>query len=187
MSRDVIEMIDEYKWVLCTKVENYSDIAVSKAREKENDRVVDTEKDKKCASRMKSAAKHYLCVDAMSHHHHQFNNKTMDAEQLRDYCLSLSPDVVEKMPFTHFKWAANVLAFYIGEHIFCCFDVNDLSRVTMKGDADEIIDLKDRYDCVDRPFNGNARYWFGLDVTRAAPLLTRRLIAESFEIVRKRK
>ena len=86
----------------------------------------------------------------------------MNIEELRSYCLSLSPEVKEKFPFQQFKAARDVLAFYIGGHIFCYFDVNNLSHVT-----------------------GNAKYWIGIDVTRAENPLIKRLIAESFAIVRR--
>ena len=51
----------------------------------------------------------------------------MNIEELRNYCLSLSLEVVEKFPFQQFKAARDVLAFYIGGHIFCYFDTNDLN------------------------------------------------------------
>lgn len=43
----------------------------------------------------------------------------MNVEELRYYCLSLSNDVEEKFPFQQFKAARDVMAFYIGGHIFC--------------------------------------------------------------------
>lgn len=36
----------------------------------------------------------------------------MNIEDYRDYCLSLGPDVEEKLPFTAFRYAADVLVFY---------------------------------------------------------------------------
>ena len=56
----------------------------------------------------------------------------MDIEALRTYCLSLSPEVEEKFPFQKFRAARDVLVFYIGGHMFCYFDINDLSRVSMQ-------------------------------------------------------
>ena len=52
----------------------------------------------------------------------------MNVEDLRSYCLSLDADVVEKFPFTAFKYAKDVLVFYIAG---CYFDINDLSNVTV--------------------------------------------------------
>ena len=48
----------------------------------------------------------------------------MNVEDLRSYCLSLDTDVVEKFPFTAFKYAKDVLVFYISGHMFCYFDIN---------------------------------------------------------------
>lgn len=111
----------------------------------------------------------------------------MDIEELRNYCLSLSPEVIEKFPFQQFKAAKDVLAFYIGNHIFCYFDINDLSNVTVKCQKENIPELLEQYDCINQPYNGNAKYWIGIDVTRAETRLIKRLVAESFRIVRKKK
>ena len=91
----------------------------------------------------------------------------MDIEELRNYCLTLSPEVEEKFPFQQFKAAKDVLAFYIGGHIFCYFDINDLTHVTVKCPKEKVMELIERYDYIDHPYNGNAKYWIGIDVTRA--------------------
>ena len=111
----------------------------------------------------------------------------MNIEELRNYCLSLSPEVVEKFPFQQFKAARDVLAFYIGGHIFCYFDINDLSHVTVKCRKEDVPELLEQHDCIDRPYNGNAKYWVGIDATRAEATLVKRLVAESFRIIDKRK
>ena len=81
----------------------------------------------------------------------------MNVEDLRSYCLSLDTDVVEKFPFTAFKYAKDVLVFYISGHMFCYFDIN----------------------------NGNAKYWIGMDAYRADNELFKQLIRNSYEIVKK--
>ena len=91
----------------------------------------------------------------------------MNVEELRSYCLSLDADVVEKFPFTAFKYAQDVLVFYISGHMFCYFDINDLSNVTVKCDPDSILELEDHYDWIGKPYNGNAKYWIGMDAYRA--------------------
>lgn len=111
----------------------------------------------------------------------------MNIEELRNYCLSLSPEVVEKFPFQQFKAARDVLAFYINGHIFCYFDINDLSHVTMKCPKEDMPELLEQYDYIDHPYNSNAKYWIGIDITRAETPLIKRLIAESFAIVQKKK
>lgn len=107
----------------------------------------------------------------------------MNVEEIRSYCLSLAPEVVENFPFQKFKAAQNVLAFYIGGHIFCYFDIDDLNCVTVKCHAADIPMLLEQYDCLDHPYNSNHKYWVGIDATRADANLVERLIAASFVIV----
>lgn len=111
----------------------------------------------------------------------------MNVEELRLYCLSLSEEVEEKFPFRQFKAAQDVLAFYIGGYIFCYFDINDLSHVTVKGREEDIFTLLEEYDFIKHPYNGNTKYWIGIDVTRADDTLVRQLISTSFTIVSKKK
>lgn len=111
----------------------------------------------------------------------------MDIEELREYCLSLSPEVVEKFPFQQFKAAKDVLAFYIGGHIFCYFDINDLAHVTVKCQKEKVVELIERYDYIDHPYNGNAKYWVGIDVNRAETGIIKKLIKGSFEIKKTQK
>ena len=72
----------------------------------------------------------------------------MNVEELRSYCLSLSPNVEEKFPFPKFKAARDVLAFYIDGHMFCYFNINDLSCITVKHEKEEIPDLIEHYPCL---------------------------------------
>ena len=108
----------------------------------------------------------------------------MNVEELRSYCLSLDADVVEKFPFTAFKYAKDVLVFYISGHMFCYFDINDLSNVTVKCDPDSILELEDHYDWIGKPYNGNAKYWIGIDAYRADDETLKQLIRASYEIVK---
>ena len=111
----------------------------------------------------------------------------MNVEELRNYCLSLSDEVEEKFPFQQFKAARDVLAFYIGGHIFCYFNINDLSHVTVKCPKEDIGNLLEQYECLDKPYNGNAKYWIGIDATRADDALVNDLVERSFQIVRQKK
>ena len=108
----------------------------------------------------------------------------MNVEDLRSYCLSLDADVVEKFPFTAFKYAKDVLVFYISGHMFCYFDINDLSNVTVKCDPDSIPELEEHYDWISKPYNGNAKYWIGMDAYRADNETLKQLIRASYEIVK---
>ena len=57
----------------------------------------------------------------------------MNVEDLRSYCLSLDTDVVEKFPFTAFKYAKDVLVFYISGHMFCYFDISPITAMPNTG------------------------------------------------------
>lgn len=108
----------------------------------------------------------------------------MNVEDLRAFCLSLSADVEEKFPFTKFKQAQDVLVFYIGGHMFCYFDINDLSHVTVKCRPERIPELQERYDWIGKPYNGNARYWIGINALEADGKVLRELITNSFQLVK---
>ncbi len=110
----------------------------------------------------------------------------MNVEDLRAYCLSLSEEVEEKFPFTAFHYAKNVLAFYISGHMFCYFDINDISNVTVKCQPERIDELKAEYNYIDKPFNGNAKYWIGIEASIADNIVLQQLIRNSYEIVKEK-
>ena len=83
----------------------------------------------------------------------------MNVEELRYYCLSLSDEVKEKFPFQQFKAARDVLAFYISGHIFCYFDINDISHVTVKCPKEDIENLLEQYDCLALMRQGRTIRW----------------------------
>lgn len=108
----------------------------------------------------------------------------MNVEELRSYCLSLSPNVEEKFPFPKFKAARDVLAFYIDGHMFCYFNINDLSCITVKHEKEEIPELIEHYPCLGHPYNCNPKYWIGIDATIADKALIEKLVSDSFNIVK---
>lgn len=87
------------------------------------------------------------------HHHTQINNpryltispsnyfetiKQMNIEDYRAYCLSLGTDVEERLPFTAFKSAQGVLAFYVHGHIFSFLDCDNYCIITLKCQPERI-------------------------------------------------
>ena len=107
----------------------------------------------------------------------------MDIEELRGYCLSLSEETEEKFPFQQFKTARDVLAFYINGHIFCYFDINDLTHVTVKCRPEKVTELIEQHNFIDHPYNGNAKYWIGIDALCADKQILKKLIKDSFSLV----
>ena len=110
--------------------------------------------------------------------------KNMNVEELRNYCLSLGADVEEKMPFQAFKAARGVLAFYVCGHMFCYFDVDRFSTVSLKCRSEDIDDLKERHPEVGSPYNLSAKHWIGVDATAAAGDLLRGLTRRSYLLVK---
>ena len=113
-----------------------------------------------------------------------FNNAQMNIEDYREYCLSLGADVEEKLPFTAFRYASGVLAFYVNGHIFSFFDCDDYGLVTLKCQPARIDELKAQHSCIGKPFNLSPRYWIGIDTKSAPDELLRELTRDSYEIVK---
>ena len=102
----------------------------------------------------------------------------MNIEEYRDYCLSLGADVEEKFPFVKFKNGDGVLVFYVSGHMFCFFDINDFQVVSLKCQPERIEELKAEDD------NESPKHWIGLDPHTSPDELTRKLIRNSYEIVK---
>lgn len=109
----------------------------------------------------------------------------MNVEEFRDYCLSL-PDVTEATPFEKFsRGRYTILVFYVKGHMFCYFNVDDFSNITIKCDPTSIAELTERYQAVGEPFNGNKRYWISVQPNSDLPDESlRELVRRSYEIVR---
>lgn len=90
----------------------------------------------------------------------------MNIEEYREFCLSLD-DVEEKIPFSAFHNAeSEMLAFYVGGHIFALFNLNDFGTITLKCQTDMIEELKSSSRFVTKPMSmstKNLRYWVGID------------------------
>ena len=109
----------------------------------------------------------------------------MNVEEFREYCLSL-PDVTEATPFEKFsKGRFTILVFYVEGHMFCYFNVDDFSNITIKCHPSEMAELKEHYQAIGEPFNGDKRYWISvqpnMDINDEA---LKELVRKSFEIVK---
>ena len=110
---------------------------------------------------------------------------TMNVEEFREYCLSL-PDVTEATPFEKFsKGRFTILVFYVNSHMFCYFNVDDFSNITIKCHPSEMAELKEHYQAIGEPFNGDKRYWISvqpnMDIHDEA---LKELVRKSYEIVK---
>ena len=111
----------------------------------------------------------------------------MNIEEFHDYCLSL-PDVSQATPFEKFsKGKFTILVFYLAGHMFCYFNVDDFSNITIKCHPREIADLKEHYQAIGDPFNGDKRYWINvqpnMDVSDEE---LKMLVRKSYEIVKEK-
>lgn len=109
----------------------------------------------------------------------------MDIEDFREYCLSLE-GVTEKTPFG--KFAArfdSILVFYVCGHMFCLFDMDNFSGVTVKGDPETIARFHETRSSCSTHRNMNQKYWIQLnfngDISESEIL---KLIERSYEIVK---
>ena len=112
----------------------------------------------------------------------------MNVEEFRDYCLSL-PDVTEATPFEKFsRGKYTILVFYINSHMFCYFNIDEFSNITIKCDPTKIVELKEMYQAVCEPFNGDKRYWISvqpnLDLSDEN---LKALVRQSYKIVKSKK
>ena len=112
----------------------------------------------------------------------------MNIEEFREYCLSL-PGVTEATPFQKFaKGRYTILVFYVAGHMFCYFNVDDFSHITIKCDPDMIVELKERYQAVSDPFNGNKRHWVSVQPNMDMPdECLKKLTSRSYDIVRSKR
>ena len=107
----------------------------------------------------------------------------MNVEEIREYCLTVGTDVVEKTPFVKFHGAESVLAFYVGGHIFCYFDFDKFDVVTVKCQPARIADLRESCDYICDPFNMSPKYWIGIRAKDCPDAVMKELIANSYAIV----
>lgn len=108
----------------------------------------------------------------------------MNIEEFRDYCLSL-PCVTEAIPFEKFsKGRFTILVFYVNGHMFCYFNIDEFRFITIKCDPNEMAELKERYQAIGEPFNGDKRYWISVEVNSDVDDDTlRMLVHKSYELV----
>ena len=111
----------------------------------------------------------------------------MNIEDFREYCLSL-PDTHEGTPFDGFyrnrKDAHSVLVFFVGKKMFCYFDIDTFDKCTIKCDPDSIAELKEKYQSIGDPYNGNPKYWISVEFNGDVPeAKLKELVRRSYRLV----
>lgn len=108
----------------------------------------------------------------------------MNAEEFREYCLSL-PKTHERMPFEgFFHNSRSILVMYVMEKMFCFFDIDKFDACTIKCDPDKISELKEKYKAISKPFNLSQKYWISVRFDDDVPdKLLKELVRESYNLV----
>ncbi len=112
----------------------------------------------------------------------------MNIEELREYCLSL-PGVTEATPFEKFsRGKFTILVFYVSGHMFCYFNIDDFTAITLKGNPQDIVELKERYQAIGEPFNGNKRHWMSVEMNSDVNgTMLKQLVRASYNLVKGNK
>lgn len=112
----------------------------------------------------------------------------MNIEELREYCLSL-PGVTEATPFEKFsRGKFTILVFYVSGHMFCYFNIDDFTAITLKGNPQDIVELKERYQAIGEPFNGNKRHWMSVEMNSDVnDTMLKQLVRASYDLVKGNK
>ena len=93
----------------------------------------------------------------------------MNIEEFREYCLSL-PGVTEGTPFEKFsRGKFTILVFYVKGHMFCYFNIDDFTSITIKCAPTDMAELKERYQAIGEPYNGNKRHWISVQLGQDIP------------------
>lgn len=105
----------------------------------------------------------------------------MNAESIRDYCLSL-PLATEDFPFDE-----TTLAFRVLGKIFAMIDLDDTEWFVLKCNPDYAVELRDKYPEIKGAWHMNKKHWNQINLSgELQDDLIQRLIRHSYaEVVRK--
>ena len=102
----------------------------------------------------------------------------MDAETLRNYCLSLN-GVTESFPFDE-----HVLAFKVKGKIFALTDIDKFESVNLKCEPGEAIELREKYEAVLPGYHMDKKHWNTVMMKSNLPdALIKEWIKNSYELV----
>lgn len=103
----------------------------------------------------------------------------MQLDELREYCLS-KPGVSETLPF-----GPDTLVFKVMDKMFALAGLDEPEpRVNLKGEPDQNLELRDRYEGIIPGWHMNKVHWNTVYLERdVVPELVRQLIDESYQLV----
>ena len=69
--------------------------------------------------------------------------------------------------------------------MFCYFNIDDFSAITVKCDPLDMAELMERYLAIGEPFNGDKRYWINVQTdSDLNDEQIKQLVRDSYEIVK---
>jgi predicted DNA-binding protein (MmcQ/YjbR family) len=77
----------------------------------------------------------------------------MNIENFREYCIS-KKGVTEEFPFDN-----SALCFKVMGKMFALTDVDEFDGINLKGDPEENIQLREKYDAVQPGYHMNKKHW----------------------------
>jgi len=85
----------------------------------------------------------------------------MDLEEIRHFCLQ-KQHVTESFPFDK-----STLVFKVFDKMFLLVDLDSFPiRIAVKGDPEEIIELKEKYDFISSAPHFNKKYWINITLEK---------------------
>lgn len=108
----------------------------------------------------------------------------MNVEQLREYCLTLG-EVEEKIPFGKFaRRYDSTLVFYVCGHMFCMFDLDDFTSISLRSTADEIEQIMQTHIAASQP-RANMKLWINIEFGGDIPdSMIFSLISRAYDIIK---
>jgi len=105
----------------------------------------------------------------------------MDIEQFRNFCLALD-DVTEELPF-----GPNTLVYKVKGKMFALTDLEMFESINLKCDAEEAVELRERYAAVQPGYHMNKQHWNTVIMDNSiSDKLIREWILNSYHLVRKK-
>jgi len=102
----------------------------------------------------------------------------MNAEELREYCLSLK-GVTEDLPFDD-----ETLVFKVAGKMFCLMSLDGPLSVNLKNEPEKNIELREQYTSIKPGYHMSKIHWNTVEIDGSLPDdLVKTLIDESYDLV----
>ncbi|MFL5730103.1 MAG: MmcQ/YjbR family DNA-binding protein [Cytophagaceae bacterium] len=102
----------------------------------------------------------------------------MNIESFRDYCIR-KKGVNEEFPFDN-----NTLVFKVGGKLFALTGVDEFDGINLKGDPEENVQLREKYDGIQPGYHMNKKHWNTVLTDGSVPdKLIKEMIDKSYELV----